>query len=79
MDLGNAAETIYRSVPQGTMLPIKGRFGFPRMFLGFRLNGNMRIQNLSVSVPLMRWAVLMPPRSLASAFVDKMSAGSYLA
>lgn len=48
------------------------------MFLGFHLNWQHEgSQSFSVSVPLMRWAVLAPPRSLGSAFMDKMSSASW--
>lgn len=35
MKLRDAADTIYKNVPQDKIVPLKGRFGSPLMFLDF--------------------------------------------
>lgn len=62
------------------MVPVEDRFWFPLMFLGFHLNWQHEDpSSFPVSVPSMRWAVFVPPRTPGSAFMDEMSPATFLA
>lgn len=40
MNLGDAANTIYKNVPQDKIVPMKSKFGFPLIFLDFFFPGS---------------------------------------
>lgn len=65
MNLGDAANTIYKNVPQDKIVPMKSKFGFPLIFLDFFFPGSDDYKILFHFSSLDEVGCSATPRSLA--------------